>query len=465
MHLPRSLTTLETAEAIRKCSPEQWTLTPDECASRDTILPPPPPLWDAAAAAEWATQKQGRKVAAVHWPGYVRHPWSGYSLAEAGRFATENTGNLVWMLAARSLIGYGAAQVDWGKATRNADAQLFAQANLLRELPAGCKSRYESCPGSNQAEVAKISRNIRSLDAASRPMPTLMVGIGAQASLLVRPESFRLDNVSLGLLHEVAARGEISVRGRFTAEAIWSNGGPRTYVAGCPSLFLNKRPDLGQVLEAQYKALSQLAEQRPLKFAVSMPSASSLAHRADLAFQLARLVVEHPGSMVVVQDQGSYDQLRKLGREAGIPNGWLPYEAVRHFYDIQSWTEALRAVDFVLSPRLASTSLKPTGGADSFPFAIRVYLSPPASRHRIHGSMMALAAEKPAIAIATDSRMSEIAEASRLPYINVSLQFEQTNISLKSPLNMVWYRFPHPEGPRPGIDWRQIISQVGFLIA
>ena len=75
--------------------------------------------------------------------------------------------------------------------------------------------------------------------------------------------------------------------------------------------------------------------------------------------------------------------------------------------------------------------------------------------------MMALAAEKPAIAIATDSRMSEIAEASRLPYINVSLQFEQTNMSLKSPLNMVWYRFPHPEGPRPGIDWRQIISQVG----
>ena len=176
MHLPRSLTSLETAEAIRKCSPEQWTLTPDECASRDTILPPPPPLWDAAAAAEWATQKQGRKVAAVHWPGYVRHPWSGYSLAEAGRFATENTGNLVWMLAARSLIGYGAAQVDWGKATRNADAQLFAQANLLRELPAGCKSRYESCPGSNQVEVASILRNIRSLDAASRPMPTLMVG-------------------------------------------------------------------------------------------------------------------------------------------------------------------------------------------------------------------------------------------------------------------------------------------------
>ena len=60
--------------------------------------------------------------------------------------------------------------------------------------------------------------------------------------------------------------------------------------------------------------------------------------------------------------------------------------------------------------------------------------------------MMALAAEKPAIAIATDSRMSEIAEASRLPYINdnVSLQFEQTNMSLKSPLNMVWYHFPHP---------------------
>ena len=365
MHPPRSLTSFETAEAVRKCSPEQWTLTPDECASRDTILPPPSPLWDAAAAAEWATQKQGRKVAAVHWPGYVRHPWSGYSLAEAGRFATENTGNLVWMLAARGLIGDGAVQVDWGKATRNADAQLFAQANLLRELPAGCKSRYEPCPGSN-VEVASLSRNIRSLDAASKPMPTLMVGIGAQAGLrdkygkATRPESFRLDNASLGLLHEVAARGEISVRGRFTAEAIWSNGGPRTYVAGCPSLFLNKRPDLGQVLEAQYKALSQLAVQRPLKFAVSMPSASSLATRADLAFQLARLVVEHPGSMVVVQDQGSYDQLRELGHKAGMPNGWLPYEAVRHFYDIQSWTEALRAVDFVLAPRLASTSLKPT---------------------------------------------------------------------------------------------------------
>lgn len=305
----------------------------------------------------------------MHWPGYVRHPWSGYSLAEAGRFATENTGNLVWMLAARGLIGDGAVQVDWGKATRNADAQLFAQANLLRELPAGCKSRYEPCPGSNiptQVEVARLSRNIRRLDAASKPMPTLMVGIGAQAGLrdkygkATRPESFRLDNASLGLLHEVAARGEISVRGRFTAEAIWSNGGPRTYVAGCPSLFLNKRPDLGQVLEAQYKALSQLAEQRPLKFAVSMPSASSLATRADLSFQLARLVVEHPGSMVVVQDQGSYDQLRELGHKAGMPNGWLPYEAVRHFYDIQSWTEALRAVDFVLAPRLASTSLKPT---------------------------------------------------------------------------------------------------------
>ena len=97
-----------------------------------------------------------------------------------------------------------------------------------------------------------------------------------------------------------------------------------------------------------------------------MPSASSLAHRADLAFQLARLVVEHPGSMVIVQDQSSYAQLRQLGREAGIPNGWLPYEAVRHFYDIQSWTEALRAVDFVLAPRLASKSLKPTGVRTAF---------------------------------------------------------------------------------------------------
>ena len=358
---PRSLTSFETAEAIRKCSPEQWMLTPGECASSDTILPPPPPLWDAAAAAEWATREQGRKVAAVHSPGYVRHPWSGYSLAEARRFATDNTGNLVWMLAARGLIGDGAVQVEWGEATRKADAQFFAQANLLRELPAGCKSRYEpGCPGSkvpSQVEVASLSSKIRSLDAVSKPMPTLMVGIGAQAGLRdthgkpTRPEHFLLDNASLGLLHEVAARGAISVRGRFTAEAIWNNGGPRTYVAGCPSLFLNKRPDLGQVLETQYKALLQLAEQRPLKFAVSMPSASSLANRADLAFQLARLVVEHPGSMVVVQDEGSYAQLRELGRRAGLPNGWLPYEAVRHFYDIQSWTEALRAVDFVLAPR------------------------------------------------------------------------------------------------------------------
>jgi len=299
-------------------------------------------------------------------------PISGLSFDEAVVLGTGNLGNQVWNYGARALLSATVAQASEAAAGAhlNATALLLPFANSLRTL----ENTNQDVLNRSAAEVAAAADMV-----VRRNLPTLIVGIGSQSLRGTDPRRLRLGPQHLRLLKEVSRRGAISVRGQFTADLIRHNGGPPTMVAGCPSLFLNTDFHLGRRLQDAYRALPALASARPLRFAIGLPSD---CHRSEqLAITLLRLVAEHPGSFVVVQDANDFKCIDTHG-----PRVKLSFRNVRYFYSVRAWARALGQVDALVSAR-------------------------------IHGSMMGLAAVRPMVVITTDMRIWELADVMRLPYV------------------------------------------------
>jgi hypothetical protein len=353
---------------MQPCSPREWLLQPYDCGVRELPLERLPKLLRHDEAPTAATA-----VCLIHWPQTDQEPLSGYDFSEATRVGTANMGNLVWMYAARSLLNPAIAHV--GEATArarglNGSALLMPQANILRPV--------ESTASAVLAKSAAYARGMGDTVVRNN-LPTLVLGIGSQALRGSDPRSLSLGPDHLRFLREAGQRGVISVRGQFTADLIDHNGGPPTVVAGCPSLFLNKAARLGRTLHEAYNSLPALAATRKLTFAVGLPSDPLASDR--LCGTLLRLVADHPGSFVVVQDANDYTCLDTFG-----PKLKLSFRSVRFFYSVRGWARALGTVDAVVSAR-------------------------------IHGSMIGLAARKPTVAIATDNRVWELAEAMGVPYL------------------------------------------------
>mmetsp|Transcript_31640 Transcript_31640/g.72753 ORF Transcript_31640/g.72753 Transcript_31640/m.72753 type:complete len:270 (-) Transcript_31640:213-1022(-) len=172
--------------------------------------------------------------------------------------------------------------------------------------------------------------------------------------------------------------GGLAVRGAFTLAVLRQqvcSDCPNVSALGCPSLFINPRPNLGRIMESKYKSLEHRSSQPGFKVAVLLSSTMHSAHNAWES--LLGLLHRFPGSIFVAQR--AHELNTEVSQAEQAMGKRIPPGAVRFFYDVRSWHDAMAGFDAVISLR-------------------------------IHGAMISLAAVTPILVIAPDWRVKELAD-------------------------------------------------------
>ncbi|KAI3432829.1 hypothetical protein D9Q98_010413 [Chlorella vulgaris] len=328
-------------------------------------------------------------------------PSSGLTLQEAQQICTDNCGNLVWALAALRLLDPDTTKVVHipppFTTTEPISALLFPEANLLLNI-----SKYDIL-----TSVASYTKYLSSI-VSSIDVPVMLIGIGTQVHFsdagITRTAGgdAEADNADLDkLASQVSLHPEqqhfmqqidstggfTTVRGDFTAAVLTANKLQSSYPLGCPSLFLNHNMQLGAVLRQKWDALLA-ARSTSLRVAVNLPN---IGGDKPFPVELIQLVTERllkafPNSVVIMQTPGDEHELTGMHERHGL---FLQPSRVRFYYDVDSWVEGLKSCcDLVFG-------------------------------FRIHCTMTGVAAEVPGVLLAPDLRMKELAEAMRIPSVDL----------------------------------------------
>jgi hypothetical protein len=229
-------------------------------------------------------------------------------------------------------------------------------------------------------------------------LPIVVVGLGAQASNMasvvqLSPGTERWARVIASLAP--TNNPNIGVRGDFTRRALETLGlGDRAAIMGCPSNFLNDRPDFYSVLQRN------LAKRRIDRLCAAAGS-RHFASARDVERSLARLVGETGGLYVAQAEiemvsfaRGEIESIDPAELEAirnfvtpSLPLKYFLVWRQRHavcFADATSWMDAVRNCDFAVGAR-------------------------------IHGVVLAIQAGVPGGVIAHDSRTLELSQTMAIP--------------------------------------------------
>ncbi|HDS1796269.1 polysaccharide pyruvyl transferase family protein [Pseudomonas putida] len=294
-----------------------------------------------------------------------------------------NTGNLAFHYAINRLIGMVPPATPW-----SSDPQVVNGFGDLGILP--CANQLGT-----HANLGGLAQNINKVDAK-----LVAIGLGAQSQANFE-EIPQLPDGTLRWIEELIAHApsknpNITVRGDFTLRVLEHYGFEGNAVSlGCPTLFINKTKNLGELLEERYKAL-------PKKVAIAAGHPSHVA-MSRLEASLVRIMEDTNGSYIVqatdelvafargdmsYADNEFKNKLRtylRLNLDGGQLEHWIRKYFIA-FFNIPAWMEYLRRFDFVVGAR-------------------------------IHGVMLAIQAGVPAVCIAYDSRIRELCEKSKIPYV------------------------------------------------
>lgn len=175
------------------------------------------------------------------------------------------------------------------------------------------------------------------------------------------------------------------VRGDYTAAAIKANGGTHAISMGCPSLFINARPDLGQVLGNKYKDLVKKASLPGFKIAFNIHQNAVRGPRFNKL--IIEMIKQLPGSFIICQDPHHYEKIKRFVKEE---HGIDVFEKLfRRYADINVWYEDLRTVDLQIGAK-------------------------------IHGHMLSVAAETPALLLPPDWRIQEMVDKMELAHTSLT---------------------------------------------
>jgi hypothetical protein len=323
-------------------------------------------------------------------------PPSGLSFKEAQPICSDNSGNLMWALAAQRLLDPNASELVQLAPPYDAPIQalLLPEANMLvnvsKRHTLGLTNRYRSLFKNLTAPIMLIGvgSQVRFEEAA----PGAVGGGGEQGGALP-PLSAGADRVRLGpeqkdFLRMIAkSEGMVTVRGEFTASLVAANGLHRPLPLGCPTFFLNHNPRLGEALQQKWDALVAARDPK-LRLAVYLPNIPGDKPYPESLLKLLaeRVFKPFPNSVAVLQTPHDENTLENMHRLNGL---YLRSWRVRYFYDAQSWIDGLAGCcDFVLG-------------------------------FRIHGAMAGVAAEVPGLLLSPDMRVRELAAAMRLPSLDM----------------------------------------------
>ncbi len=292
-----------------------------------------------------------------------------------------NTGNLAFHYAIYKQLQI-TSQAGWGDSVQTIDA-----AGDLAVVPAANQLGPHADFGGLATKFEEISKKI------------VMIGLGAQTNL--NGEPVPVPEGTLRWVRSVVDKSpqggkNIAVRGEFTANVLRENGfGDSVEVLGCPSLFINSDPKLGEKIQRD--------QVKSPKY-ISVPSGhqnwtwlskleTSLAHLADVTG--GTYIAQSPIEMVQLlrgeAQNLSLESLQKC-RDYARPDmelGEFREWARRHgrvFVNVDDWMEHYRRFDLVIGAR-------------------------------IHGVMLAIQAGVPGICVVHDGRTLELCETMKVPYI------------------------------------------------
>lgn len=307
-------------------------------------------------------------------------PYSTWDTERAFTQLGRNTGNLLFIEALRRV--------------------LVSPLSVNFETPESALERLDSVviPASNWfGPRSTIGEHATRL--ISSGVPSLMVGLGAQAPLDAR--TVEGSESIVAWLEAIAAtakqRPNILTRGAFTTQVLERIGIPSA-VLGCPSLFLNRDPQLGQSIRARWT--KRTAEPRICVIA----GLHNYGHLAEVDRALTELVLESRTGLPWVLQEGP--ELIRCTRGETLSHGDMRSLAVagRHFaphlpetafvellrdkgvafFGLDPWIDHMKRFDIVVGPRF-------------------------------HGVMAGIAAGTPSVLVAHDSRTMELGRACGIP--------------------------------------------------
>ena len=351
----------------------------------------------------------------MNWKGERRVQWSDAKVRkDVWTVSGHNSGNLVWWQAARNMVDVKHAILRPGKSLVHLRGQtsalLIPTANLLMPHSRRIQQKRTMLPAGIAAQTKQLKELVEKLD-----VPTMILGIGVQVGLMETAESgadsgyneqsasvkerksakksIRELNVSdlvlepqqVELLHAVGRTRHglevqnIAVRGDVSLKTCRNSGVFNCQSLGCPSLMLSPDTKLGVSLHVKWESVRQrLAQGKQLRLVYSLPALWS----DTLAQLLVSAGKEHPDFLIVLQmevDVTSVQRLRRLGLK-------VRSSQVKLFVSAEDWIETMKSYDLAICAR-------------------------------IHGSMAAIAASIPAVVIATDSRIEELAKRMNIPTV------------------------------------------------
>lgn len=293
----------------------------------------------------------------------------------------QNTGNLAYQYAVALHIGGSPAVIAWGS-----DPKIINTVGDIGVIPAANQFGAHVDYTSLGERFSELTCNI------------VMIGLGAQSNVDGTIPSVPEGTVSW--VREIAKRSpngvpNISTRGEFTKTVLGHYGlGDSAVALGCPSLFINPDPNLGQAIASNLGKIDRIA----------VPAGhQSWKHLSRIEASLARMVTATGGSYVgqhaLPMMQLTRGEARLMSEEdlKACRDFAAPEMSIeefinwseRHgnlFLDIPSWMEHYRRFNFVIGAR-------------------------------IHGVMLALQVGTPGVVVAHDSRTKELCETMLLPYV------------------------------------------------
>lgn len=292
-----------------------------------------------------------------------------------------NTGNLAFHFAIDKQLGGGLKSVDW-----SATAEVINGGGRVSILP--CANQIGA-----HADYGGLAAKFNLFN-----VPIVAIGLGAQAGtdgkIPVVPQG-TIDWVKSIAQHAPSSAPNIAVRGDFTLEVLAHyNLAEKAKVLGCPTLFINPDPKLGQTIASNLKD--------PKRIAVAAGH-QKWKHLARIEASLTSMVKATGGSYVgqsplemvqLTRGEAAELDLDSLAacRDYACPEmdlaefvHWTKLHG-NVFFDIPAWMEHYRRFDFVIGTR-------------------------------IHGIMLALQAGVPGLCIAHDSRTLELCTTMKVPYI------------------------------------------------
>ncbi|MFT7057527.1 MAG: hypothetical protein ACJASV_000025 [Pseudorhodobacter sp.] len=335
-------------------------------------------------------------------PGYVRDP-ARFDPEALLKVLGANAGNLMFQYAATQLIDADLTHISPAE-TPYSDTSALSRAQAL-VFPAANHLRL----GADWTGLNNYLGNCK--------RPLVIFGLGAQApgpegesatiaGLKTDPHVRRL----VDILREKAVL--VTVRGQFSRRACEELGLTGTLALGCPSVFLNPDPEMGQKLAVKLAGLQQDQAQGQFAPRFALTAAAPFEIRGDAPKQdLERRLFAwaRAADGFYVQQSGGLSSMKA---------------ADGHWYDLELQT--LHSIAAVLAPNVTPLEVWAYLARQG-----RFYSSAPdwiaamgacnlVLGTRLHGTMAALAAGTLAAIITHDSRTSELADTMHLPQLSMA---------------------------------------------